>query len=62
LAAERDTKTPILALIKKPEALRFDATVGAFSSDGLLAVWLLAAYYLALAAQIPAEPKRAVIP
>jgi hypothetical protein len=34
LAAEKDTKTPILAL-KKNEALRFDATVGGFSSDGL---------------------------
>jgi hypothetical protein len=35
LAAEKDTKTPILALKKKTEALRFDATVGGFSSDGL---------------------------
>jgi hypothetical protein len=35
LAAEKDTKTPILALKKKHEALRFDATVGAFSSNGL---------------------------
>jgi hypothetical protein len=35
LAAEKDTKTPILAFKKKNEALRFDATVGAFSSNGL---------------------------
>jgi hypothetical protein len=36
LAAEKDTKTPIFAFKKKHEALRFDAAVGGFSSDGLL--------------------------
>ena len=40
MAAEKDTKTPILALKKKTEALRFDATVGGFSSDGLGAICL----------------------
>jgi hypothetical protein len=35
LAAEKDTKTPILAFKKKNEALRFDATAGGFSSNGL---------------------------
>jgi hypothetical protein len=42
LAAEKDTKTPIFALKKKTEALRFDATVGAFSSGGLKSLLLKA--------------------
>jgi hypothetical protein len=36
LAAEKDTKNANFGLKKKHEALRFDATVGGFSSDGLL--------------------------
>jgi hypothetical protein len=43
LTAEKDTKTPIVAFKKKTEALRFDAAVGAFSSDGLLGAWGLGA-------------------
>jgi hypothetical protein len=35
LAAEKDTKTPILAL-KRNEALRFYATMAAISSNGLV--------------------------
>jgi hypothetical protein len=35
LAAEKDTKTPILAFKKKNEALRFYATMAAISSNGL---------------------------
>jgi hypothetical protein len=36
LTAEKDTKTPIrIFAFKKNEALRFDATAGAFGSDGL---------------------------
>jgi hypothetical protein len=35
LAAEKNTKTPILAFKKKTEALRFYATMAAISSNGL---------------------------
>jgi hypothetical protein len=35
LAAEKDTKTPILAFKKTHEALRFYATMAAISSNGL---------------------------
>jgi hypothetical protein len=41
LAAEKDTKTPILASKKKHEALRFYATMAAISSNGL---WLRTAF------------------